>query len=91
MEVAHTKIKKKGEIEIPEQILKKLGLKAGEEVELKLEERGILVKPSKSFVDELTGKNETISVMKTSEKGLADFISEEPEIYSVKDLKVRYK
>lgn len=42
-------------------------------------------------VDELLEEKETITVMKISEKGLVDFISEEPEIYSIKDLKVRYK
>lgn len=42
-------------------------------------------------LDELLEEKEVISVMKVSEKSLADFVSEEPEIYSVKDLKVRYK
>lgn len=42
-------------------------------------------------VDELLEEKEIISIMKVSEKDLVDFISEEPEIYSVKDLKVRYK
>ncbi len=42
-------------------------------------------------VDELLEEREIISVMRISEKGLIDFVSEEPAIYSVKDLKVRYK
>ncbi len=42
-------------------------------------------------IDELLEEKEIISAMKVSEKSLADFISEEPEIYSIKDLKVRYK
>lgn len=41
-------------------------------------------------VDELLEEKELVSVMKISEKCLADFISEEPAIYSLKDLKVRY-
>ena len=42
-------------------------------------------------IDKLLEERETISIMKISETGLADFISEEPDIYSIKDLKVRYK
>ncbi|MBI5253554.1 MAG: hypothetical protein HY930_04045 [Euryarchaeota archaeon] len=42
-------------------------------------------------IDELFEEKEIISAMKVSEKSLVDFISEEPEIYSIKDLKVRYK
>lgn len=74
MEVVHTKVKKKGEIEIPAHILKKLGIKAGEEVELKLGEEGILVKPSKSVVDELTG------LIKAKPK-LVDEVVENEELY----------
>ncbi len=74
MEVVHAKIKKKGEIEIPANILKKIGLKVGEEVELKLGEGGILVKPTKSVVDELTG------LIKAKSK-LVDEVVENEELY----------
>ncbi len=40
--------------------------------------------------DELLEEKEIFSIMGLSEKGLK-FVSEEPEIYSVNDLKVRYK
>jgi hypothetical protein len=41
--------------------------------------------------DELLEERDTLSLMKLSEKGLEGFIAEEPGIYSVKDLKVRYR
>ncbi len=42
-------------------------------------------------LDELLEEKEIMSMMRISEKSLASFISEEPAIYSVKDLKERYK
>ena len=41
--------------------------------------------------DEILEEKEILSVMKVSEKSLADFVSEEPDIYSIKDLKVKYR
>jgi type III secretory pathway component EscV len=41
--------------------------------------------------DELLEEKEVLSVMKISEEGLKDFIFEEPDIYSIKDLRVRYR
>jgi hypothetical protein len=41
--------------------------------------------------DELLEERDTMALMKLSEKGLEGFIAEEPDIYTVKDLKVRYK
>lgn len=42
-------------------------------------------------LDELLDERESMAIMAISEKSLYDFLSEEPELYSVKDLKVRYK
>ena len=42
-------------------------------------------------IDELLEEKEAISIMKLSEKTLSDFVSEEPETYSITDLKVRYR
>ncbi len=45
---------------------------------------------SKKF-DELLYEKEIVSMMKLSEKSLADFFESEPDIYKITDLKVRYK
>ncbi len=41
-------------------------------------------------LDELLYEKETVSMMKLSEKSLSRFFDEEPEIYKLTDLKVRY-
>ena len=55
MDVIYEKIKPGGEIEIPEEIMKRLHLKVGEEVALSVTDRKLLIKPAKSIVDEITG------------------------------------
>ena len=40
--------------------------------------------------DLLIENRETLSVMFLAEKSLKDFLSKEPDIYSMKDVKVRY-
>ncbi len=42
-------------------------------------------------LDELLYEREIISLMKLSEKFLSDFLKNEPDIYKIEDLKVRYK
>ncbi len=42
-------------------------------------------------VDELLYEKEISSLMKLSDKSLAEFFENEPDIYRLKDLKVRYK
>ncbi|MEA2054770.1 MAG: hypothetical protein U9O96_06685 [Candidatus Thermoplasmatota archaeon] len=42
-------------------------------------------------LDELLQEKETISIMKLSEKSLSKFFNNEPDIYKIEDLKVRYK
>ncbi|RLG59691.1 MAG: hypothetical protein DRN95_01480 [Candidatus Hydrothermarchaeota archaeon] len=58
------------------------------EAELK-EIKESIIQISKKL-DELVYEKEITSMMKLSEKSL-EFLKEEPDIYSVKDLKVRYK
>ena len=41
-------------------------------------------------LDELIHEKEAIAIMKLSEKSL-EFLKEEPDIYSISDLKVKYK
>ena len=42
-------------------------------------------------IDTLIDNKETYSLMMLSEKSMKDFLMNEPEIYSLKDIKVRYK
>jgi hypothetical protein len=42
-------------------------------------------------VDELLYEKELVSMMKLSEKSLSDFLENEPDIYKITDLKVKYK
>lgn len=55
MDVIYEKIKPNRRIEIPEEMMKRLGLKVGEEIELRVVDRKVLIRPSRSIVDELTG------------------------------------
>jgi len=42
-------------------------------------------------LDDLTCEEETRGIMKLAEVSLAEFLEEEPDIYTLKDLKVKYK
>ncbi len=42
-------------------------------------------------LDELLYEKEIISMMKLAEKSLSGFLEDEPDIYKIEDLKVRYK
>ncbi len=42
-------------------------------------------------LDELIEEREIIAMMKLSEVSLKDFLEDEPDIYSIKDVKVRYR
>jgi hypothetical protein len=46
-------------------------------------------KPSSG--DELTCEEETHGIMTLAETSLAEFLEDEPDIYTLKDLKIRYK
>lgn len=57
--------------------------------ETRLEIKGLLGQLSKKF-DALVEEREAQSIMTVSEKSLKDFLTEEPNIYSMSDLKVVY-
>jgi hypothetical protein len=42
-------------------------------------------------LDELLEEKEIAAMMKLSEVSLKDFLDDEPDIYSIKDVKVRYR
>ena len=42
-------------------------------------------------LDELLEEKEIIAMMKLSEVSLKDFLEDEPDIYSIEDVKVRYR
>jgi hypothetical protein len=42
-------------------------------------------------VDDLTCEEEVRGIMKLAEASLAEFLEDEPDIYTLKDLKVKYK
>ncbi len=49
-----------------------------------------VIEISKKF-DELLSEKEIVSMMKLSEKSLSSFFENEPDIYKITDLKVRYR
>jgi len=42
-------------------------------------------------LDDLLEERETMALMTISERSLGDFLSEEPDLYSIKDVKARYR
>lgn len=42
-------------------------------------------------IDELLYEREIVSMMKLAEKSISEFFEDEPDIYKITDLKVRYK
>ena len=42
-------------------------------------------------LDDILYEKEITSIMKLSEKGLSDLLDNEPDIYTMDDLKVKYK
>jgi len=53
--IIHERIKPNGGIHIPKSVLAELGLKVGEEIELRVVDRKLLIEPMKMGVDELSG------------------------------------
>lgn len=73
MDIIYEKIKPDRKIEIPEEIMKRLHLKVGEEVALSVTDRKLLIKPAKSVIDEVVG------TAKLKDAKLIDKIIEETE------------
>jgi hypothetical protein len=42
-------------------------------------------------IDELLYEREIVSIMKLAERSLSEFFEDDPDIYRIEDLKVRYK
>ena len=42
-------------------------------------------------IDKLLQERETVSMMKLAERSLSSFVQSEPDIYTIEDLKVKYK
>jgi hypothetical protein len=59
-------------------------------VEVDLKEMKDLLCMLNKKIDLLIENRETLSVMFLAEKSLKDFLSKEPDVYSMKDVKVRY-
>ncbi len=55
MDVIYEKIKPNRNIEIPEEIMKKLHLRVGEEVELRVVDRKVLIESTKDPIESLRG------------------------------------
>jgi hypothetical protein len=60
------------------------------ELEVDIKEMKGLLKALNDKIDILIKSRETLSMMLLSERSLKEFLDEEPDIYSIKDLKVRY-
>jgi len=60
------------------------------EIEADIKEMKGLLQALNSKMDMLIESRETLSVMLLAERSLREFLEEEPNIYSIKDLKVRY-
>ena len=59
-------------------------------VEVELREIKILLSKLNRKIDVLMGRRETLAMMVLAEKSLDDFLREEPDLYSVEDVKERY-
>jgi len=59
-------------------------------IEVDLKEIKSLLSALNEKIDSLIEDRETLSVMVLAERSLKDFLEEEPNLYSVKDIKVRY-
>jgi len=60
-------------------------------IEVDLKEIKSLLSMLNKKIDMLVEDRETLSVMVLAEKSLKDFLEKEPDVYSVKDIKVRYR
>jgi len=60
------------------------------EIEVDIKEIKGLLEALNKKIDLLLERRETLSMMVLAEKSLKSFLEEEPDLYSVKDLKVRY-
>jgi len=60
-------------------------------IEVDLKEIKNLLSALNKKIDMLIENKETLSLMTLAEKSLKDFLQKEPDVYSIKDIKVRYR
>lgn len=60
-------------------------------IEVDLKEIKELISTLNKKIDTLIESSETLSIMKLAQKSLKGFLEEEPDIYSIDDIKVRYR
>jgi len=60
-------------------------------IEVDLKEIKNLLSTLNKKIDMLIEDKETLSLMTLAEKSLKDFLEKEPDVYSIKDIKVRYR
>jgi len=60
-------------------------------IEVDVKEIKELLSALNKKLDTLIETRETLSLMILAEKSLKEFLSKEPEIYSIDDIKVRYR
>ncbi len=60
-------------------------------IEVDLREIKSLLSVLNKKIDLLIEDRETLSVMVLAERSLKDFLEKEPDVYSVEDIKVRYR
>ncbi len=60
-------------------------------IEVDLKEIKNLLTALNKKIDMLMEDRETLSLMTLAEKSLKNFLEKEPDVYSIKDIKVRYR
>jgi hypothetical protein len=60
-------------------------------IEVDLREIKNLLSALNKKIDMLIEDKETLSLMTLAGKSLKDFLQKEPDVYSIKDIKVRYR
>jgi hypothetical protein len=60
-------------------------------IEVDLKEIKSLLSALNEKINVLLKNRETLSVMVLAERSLRDFLEREPDVYSIKDIKVKYR
>jgi hypothetical protein len=60
-------------------------------VEAELKEIKITLKELDEKVSELLDERDALAIMSLTEKSLSEFLSQEPDLYTLKDVKVKYR
>lgn len=60
-------------------------------IEVDIKEIKELISALNTKIDRLIENRETLSVMMLAQRSLKEFLEEEPDIYSIDDIKVKYQ